>query len=131
MAYIALLIVALIAGIWFYVNSPESFTRIKNYTESIVSSDSAMKKPVSLTRDIARTTDINAIQNALLQYRIEKGAYPDSLSVLAPDYIPTIPHDPKTGDFYDYSAKVQGESYEICVLFESKTHQANPCFGPN
>lgn len=135
MTYIVLLIVAVLSIAFFWFQSPGKFTGISDYvkqtTGSMIASDSAIMKPVSLSRDIARSADINAIQNALLQYRIEKGLYPDTLEMLFPDYIGEIPTDPQTHVPYKYSMEMKGENYKICVIFETKTNQENPCYFSN
>lgn len=62
-------------------------------------------------RDVRRKADIRAIQTALELYKQDKGYYPstggyylesdvttDYIPGLAPDYIPSLPQDPKGGD---------------------------------
>jgi hypothetical protein len=86
--------------------------------------------PLSLTRDIARETDIKSIQEALLQYKIEKGVYPASLSELVPIYIAVLRNDPLTNKPYSYEIINKGNSYSLCVLFEKSVDQKPQCFVP-
>jgi hypothetical protein len=48
---------------------------------------------------------------ALRRYRIARGAYPDDLSALAPDYLKTLPIDPYTGKPTSYSRT--GAGFEL------------------
>jgi hypothetical protein len=73
-------------------------------------------------RDIQRETDVVKIRNGLNKYYTARFTYPPALSDLVPDFLQSIPRDPKTGAEYPY--KLQGESnYSLCVNFESKTPQ--------
>ncbi|MCR4263971.1 MAG: hypothetical protein NUV98_04615, partial [Candidatus Roizmanbacteria bacterium] len=104
---------------------------IANTTQTLISSDSAVMRPVSLSRDIARSADMSLLQGGLLQYKIEKGIYPASLSVLEPDFIAEVPTDPKTNDPYEYEQLRNGESYRLCMAFESQDKKGNSCFSPH
>ena len=102
----------------------------KPYVEQYISSESSILKPVGVTRDIARSADISALQAALLQYRLENDQYPDMLDTLVPVFIAENPKDPKTNKPYEYSAIDSGKSYLLCISFESKDKQGT-CITPN
>jgi hypothetical protein len=73
-------------------------------------------------RDIQRETDVVKIRNGLNKYYTARFTYPQALNDLVPDFLQSIPRDPKTGAVYPY--KLQGESnYSLCINFESKTPQ--------
>jgi hypothetical protein len=73
-------------------------------------------------RDIQRETDVVKIRNGLNKYYTARFAYPPALNDLVPDFLQSIPRDPKTGAEYPY--KLQGESnYSLCINFESKAPQ--------
>ena len=135
MKYILLIVVVAIFGLAVWFLKPEYFSSFSDYitntTQTLISSDSAVMRPVSLSRDIARSADMSALQGALLQYKIEKDIYPASLSVLAPDFIPEVPGDPKTGDPYEYEQLKNGNSYKLCMVFESQDKKDNSCFSPD
>ena len=131
MTYIILIIVAIIISLLAWFVRPDYFSSFSDYvsntTEILTSSDSAIMRPVSLTRDIARSTDMSALQGALLQYKIEKNVYPASLSVLVPDFIPEVPADPQKNEPYKYEQLDKGNSYELCMLCEKGDKKDNPC----
>ena len=60
------------------------------------------RKTYQLSRDSRRKADLAQIQQALETYRSENGSYPTSLNDLTPNYITTLPTDPKTGNSYTY-----------------------------
>ncbi len=68
-------------------------------------------------RDAARVRDIGALQKALERYRVKVGEYPQSLSVLAPAYLPSVPNDPD-GTAYPYDQRGGGVSYELGANLE-------------
>ena len=88
-------------------------------------------------RDVARTSDIVAVQKALEIYRVDKGYYPTvgtdnsgyDLSTLAtalvPTYIAKIPSEPKSGSMnYQYVRGTEASSsYGIRISYENIT----PC----
>ena len=135
MKYILLIVVVAILGLAVWFLKPEYFSSfsdfITNTTQTLISSDSAVMRPVSLSRDIARSADMSLLQGGLLQYKIEKGIYPASLSVLEPDFIAEVPTDPKTNDPYEYEQLKDGDSYKICILFESTDRTEDSCFSPD
>ncbi|MBI4136593.1 hypothetical protein HY469_00870, partial [Candidatus Roizmanbacteria bacterium] len=132
--YVVLIIVAAIIGVIVWFTNPQLFTSFTDYVsttkDTLTSSDSAAMKPVSLTRDIARKADLSVMQAALLQYRIEKGVYPDSLSQLYPDFIGEIPTDPQTNEPYVYHSIENGESYQVCINWETSGN-GEACISPN
>lgn len=135
MGYLILIVVvAIVGGITWFVN-PSYFSSLSSYvstrTNTLVSSDSAAMKPITLTRDIARSADMSAIQGALLQYKIEKGNYPSSLFELVPDFIPEVPTDPQTREEYAYEQLRGGESYQLCIDWETPENNINACITPD
>lgn len=70
-------------------------------------------------RDGKRETDFIKLRLAIERYYGEKMQYPESLDVLGPSYIPSLPLDPKTGSPYQYRRTESGD-YELCVSFETK-----------
>jgi general secretion pathway protein G len=77
------------------------------------------------SRDTRRKTDLEQIRQALETYRAETGRYPltsDTTSVLAPNYISTVPTGPKN-DSYTYSSSA-GTSYTLCASLETITSPA-------
>lgn len=135
MKYIILTVVVVILGLLVWFLKPQFLSSISDYiyktAQTLTASDSAVMRPVSLSRDIARSADMSALQGAMLQYRIEKGIYPGSLSELVPGFIPEVPVDPKTGEPYEYEQLRNGNSYKLCMLFESQDKKENPCFSPD
>ena len=80
------------------------------------------------SRDTRRKTDLEQIRQALETYRSETGRYPlnsDTLSVLVPDYIGTLPTDPKatSGYAYTYDSSL-GVTYTLCATLETITTPA-------
>lgn len=72
-------------------------------------------------RDSRRKADLMEIRQALETYRSEIGTYPDADGFnqptgLDPDYITTIPLDPKTGTYY--YVKGVGNTYVLCATLE-------------
>lgn len=74
------------------------------------------------TRDARRKTDLLSIQQALETYRSEYGYYPDLTSwttALAPDFISTVPTDPKTGSYrYVPGGGAYVATYSLCTTLE-------------
>ena len=71
-------------------------------------------------RDSKRKADIEQIRQALETYRAENGSYPTGSSGsptgLTPDYITTLPTDPKSRS-YGYT-RTAATTYEICGSLE-------------
>jgi hypothetical protein len=135
MTYIALLVVALVGVVIFWFKSPDTFSGLQKYVsqtkETLTASDSSLLKPVNVTYDVARKADLYAIQGVLLQYRIENGKYPETLDEMVPDYLAEVRTDPKTKKPYGYSALSNGESYELCIDFETSKSNNNSCIRPD
>jgi hypothetical protein len=77
-------------------------------------------------RDAYRETDIRQIQIGLEVYREQYGRYPFSLNELSPQYLPTIPVDPKTNLPYQYQLRSDTD-YQLCAQLETKTQK---CVSP-
>ena len=97
----------------------------------LASLNSARRK----SRDARRIADVKQIQLALELYFDAKREYPDTLSLLAPDYIPSVPADPLSGTYpYDNFAdslraacvELTGSCvyYHIGALLEEVTNAA-------
>lgn len=69
------------------------------------------------SRDTRRKTDLEQIRAALETYRAENGLYPSATSNLAPDYITTLPQDPKGGVYY-FVPGGSNLTYELCATLE-------------
>lgn len=80
------------------------------FTVGVVSYTKANER----SRNAKRKNDIEQIRSALEMYRVDKGSYPDLAcsapcstwssasalsSLLIPDFMPSIPADPGTGDY--------------------------------
>jgi len=72
----------------------------------------------SSSRDTKRQADIIQMQNALSAYYQAKQQYPQSLSQLVPEFLSTLPQDPKSGTVYSYRAVESDSNYELCVTYE-------------
>ncbi len=88
-------------------------------------------RAVQLSRDSRRKTDLEQLRQALETYRSENSSYPDdgSLSSLAPDFITTIPTDPKAGTpgyTYTYD-RISTTTYTLCAELENFTTDATYC----
>ena len=57
---------------------------------------------------------------ALERYRLQKGAYPESLAALAPAFIETVPHDIVTGEPLHYQRTVDGQFLLYSVGWNEK-----------
>ena len=77
-------------------------------------------------RDTQRKSDVIAIQQALISYRIENEYYPSTLTELIPDYMTKVPTDP-SGDQYFYEILSSGTDYEICFTPESEEGAISNC----
>jgi len=93
-------------------------------------------------RDAQRKSDMRSIKNALETYYNDNNSYPDAAATtatpvataltasLVPDYLKTLPDDPKSGQHYQYTCtNVSGgscTSYKIEAQLEnSKDSQIN------
>ncbi|MFH2085835.1 MAG: prepilin-type N-terminal cleavage/methylation domain-containing protein [bacterium] len=68
-------------------------------------------------RDTKRKVGLSEIRQALETYRSEHGTYPNNLTLLTPDYITSIPTDPKSGTYY-YLPDGQLINYQLCATLE-------------
>lgn len=75
----------------------------------LASLNSARRK----SRDARRMADLQQIKLASELYFDASSAYPATLSVLAPEYIGTVPNDPLTGDAYAY--EVESPATDYCL----------------
>lgn len=83
-------------------------------------------RAIRLSRDAKRKTDLEQIRQALETYRAENRVYPANLTLLDPDFITSIPEDPKTPDF-TYTFTPSGNpitTYQLCASLESTTPSA-------
>jgi len=71
-------------------------------------------------RDSRRKTDLENIRASLEMYRSNVNIYPASLDSLVPDYIISIPKDPKTAVSYSsgYTQLLSGSSYSLSWALE-------------
>lgn len=77
------------------------------------------------SRDAKRIADVKQLQLALELYFDANRAYPATLSLLAPTYIPSIPADPLTTPAYQYAALLSGTtctSYHLGATIEATGH---------
>ena len=97
------------------------------------------------SRDARRKSDIEQVRSALELYRSAKGYYPDAGSgtsfvalsalntLLVPDYIPSIPKDPKDDTNYPYKISMRDLSnahyYGYCLssFVEDETLAGSNC----
>jgi len=78
-----------------------------------ISYSAAQKK----ARDSRRMEDMNGIQKAAeMYYSANSYAYPAALSVLSPNYLQTVPSDPKGVTPYVYTPTASG--YCACAAME-------------
>ncbi len=109
-------------------------------TVAIASYNSVNKQ----SRDTRRKSDLEQIRSALEMYRSDKGYYPAPLgdtggtfgpasdleADLKPDYLPSIPTDPKNSVSYFYTAVslVGSNYYSYCICGELESGQSsNAC----
>lgn len=92
-------------------------------TISISSYTAAVKKG----RDAKQKSDIHNIQQALLLYRADMGAYPAALSSLVPNYIRVVPVNAvATSGNYQYNPLNSNKQFTICTgVLESPRNSAN------
>lgn len=88
-------------------------------------------RAVQLSRDSRRKTDLEQIRQALETYRSENYSYPSdgNLDSLVPDFITTIPTDPKSGTpgfEYTYD-QLSATTYSLCAELENYTTDPTYC----
>lgn len=72
-------------------------------------------------RDQEREVIYSQLKTALNNYNVQNNRYPDSLSELVPSYIKYEPMDPKTKKPYGYMAVNGGQTYNLCIYFETRS----------
>lgn len=72
------------------------------------------------SRDTRRKTDLEQIRSALETYRSENGTYPNSLTLLSPTFMTTVPVDPSTSTDYTYTLS-SSYTYSLCATLETVT----------
>ena len=77
----------------------------------------------SSDRDKQRETDFIKLHNSISSYYSAKGMYPSTLKDLLPNYLQSLPLDPKTGAVYVYKSVNGTSDFELCVSFETKSGQ--------
>lgn len=87
------------------------------------------QRTIKLSRDSKRKADIEQIRQALETFRSENNSYPNTgvdggLTALVPDYISTLPTDPKAAS-YAYVAGGSGvvTTYSLCAALENDPSQ--------
>jgi len=73
------------------------------------------------SRDEERQAMYDQLTIAINRYHDEKGVYPQTLGDLVPEFISKVPVDPETNIPYNYSLLDGGESYGVCIHFETKS----------
>lgn len=88
-------------------------------------------RSVQLSRDSRRKTDLEQIRQALETYRSENSVYPDATSDLSPDYLTTVPLDPKApaaGYVYTYTpVGANPTTYTLCAELENYDSDPTYC----
>ena len=88
-----------------YVDKP--YAEMKTFTDEVSDEESEEAELLGDVADRARyarseqlrgamMADVLPLALALKQYKAKTGAYPDALALLMPDYIATVPRDPRT-----------------------------------
>jgi prepilin-type N-terminal cleavage/methylation domain-containing protein len=85
----------------------------------LVSLNSARQK----ARDTQRVADIKQFQTALEMYFDSNTAYPATLSLITPTFMPTVPKDP-TGEDYSYCVGDPTTTYHLGIALEDTGHAA-------
>lgn len=72
-------------------------------------------------RDTKRKGDLRALATALQAYYTEKTAYPATLGLLVPDYIPNVPPPPAGASQAVYTYNTDSASkYALCAVMETQ-----------
>ena len=74
--------------------------------------------------DATRIVDGAEIQQALVAYHQKQGAYPQALSQLAPDYLPSVPVDPASRQSFSYALTDNGKDYALIINYDNLGLQA-------
>lgn len=78
------------------------------------------------SRDSKRKTDLEQVRQALETYRSEVGQYPAALTDLSPNYITTLPVDPREGT-YAYELGAGFTTYSLCAGLEIEPASPDSC----
>ncbi len=73
----------------------------------------SMSESRAQARDAERMNDVKQLQVALELYYNRNGAYPTTLSDLAPQFIDRIPTDPRSGENYTYQTENSERDYAL------------------
>lgn len=119
-------------------NRAEFKTTNENTEENKDEKEAAAEQdPNAVSRDEQRIADIKRIQEALVEFKSDRGNYPEKMEELAPDYLSEIPKNPTPGGIdYIYTpigalpAQYYDLAYELEVgtseVKDAGTHIANP-----
>lgn len=77
----------------------------------------------AVDRDKQRETDIIKVRSAIDSHFANTQKYPAKLDALLPQYLQSIPLDPKTGAQYRYTMDAAANSYQLCVSFETRPEE--------
>ena len=78
-------------------------------------------RAIQLSRDAKRKTDLEQVRQALETYRSQIGTYPATSgwqTALAPDYIASIPSDPKSNSYAYKTTSTPATTYTLCASLE-------------
>jgi len=114
-------------------------------SEGATAKEEAVEEEVTATessRDILRKTDLASIKSALLEYSSDNGYYPVSsswsninqassqvASKLVPEYLASIPTDPKSAEGFYYGYKSDGKTFTLSARFENLNDSEISQFG--
>ena len=106
----------------------------------------ALNSARAKARDATRTQTLKALRDAVELYYADNGQYPiqtysgielycggahidppsdSALSVLVPDFMNTLPTDPKNPDYhYEYKSDATGQNYRLAAYMENLTDLA-------
>lgn len=68
---------------------------------------------VNRTRDLKLTSDLAVVDSAIMLYRMDKGTYPNSLSILQPDYLQRQELTDAEKNAFSYSPDAAGKGYTL------------------
>jgi len=83
------------------------------------------------SRDAERKSDLEAIRSALEMYKADKGFYPQTQGLLAPNYISAVPDDPlseSSDRVYSYNPGGNPAiTYTLCAALENQSGSLSGC----
>jgi len=82
------------------------------------------EKPQKRARDARRISDVKQLQLAAELYFDKNGAYPQDLSLMAPEFIRSIPVDSVRGTPPVYSASPDRKKYHMGTVLEDESNGA-------